>query len=57
MTTFIDDYSRYIWVYFVKKKSEALDKFKEFKMKVESDIVRRKNECVHILKESNYLTI
>ena len=28
--TFIDDYSRYTHVYFIKRKSEVLDKFKEF---------------------------
>ena len=34
--TFTDDYSRYGYVYLMKKKYEALDKFKEFK--VESKI-------------------
>ncbi|XP_074374408.1 uncharacterized protein LOC141714811 [Apium graveolens] len=29
--TFIDDFSRKSWVYIIKEKSEALDKFKEFK--------------------------
>jgi len=29
--TFIDDYSRYTAVYFMKKKSEVIEKFKEFK--------------------------
>ncbi|XP_074328419.1 uncharacterized protein LOC141666328 [Apium graveolens] len=29
--TFIDDFSSKIWVYIIKEKSEALDKFKEFK--------------------------
>ncbi|KAG9454135.1 hypothetical protein H6P81_007039 [Aristolochia fimbriata] len=29
--TFIDDFSRYTWVYFLKEKSEALNKLKEFK--------------------------
>ena len=28
--TFIDDFSRYVWVYSMKEKSEALEKFKEF---------------------------
>lgn len=28
--TFIDDFSRKIWLYILKEKSEALDKFKEF---------------------------
>ena len=31
--TFTDDYSRYGYVYLMKKKSEVLDKFKEFKGK------------------------
>ena len=30
MVTFIDDYSRYTCVYFMKRKSEVLEKFKEF---------------------------
>ncbi|KAL8094563.1 hypothetical protein AgCh_036190 [Apium graveolens] len=29
--TFIDDFNRKSWVYIIKEKSEALDKFKEFK--------------------------
>lgn len=28
MVTFIDGFSRYVWVYFMKKKSEVLAKFK-----------------------------
>ena len=38
MVTFIDDYSRYVWVYFMKQKSETLTKFKEFKLMVESEV-------------------
>ena len=33
--TFIDDYSRKTWFYFLKQKSETFDKFKEFKAFVE----------------------
>ena len=33
--TFIDDYSRKTWVYFLKRKSEVFDIFKEFKILVE----------------------
>lgn len=33
--TFIDDYSRYGRVYFLKNKSEVLDKFKEYKQEME----------------------
>jgi GAG-pre-integrase domain len=34
--TFIDDYSRYTYVYLISEKSEALDKFKIFKAEVEN---------------------
>jgi transposase InsO family protein len=34
--TFIDDYSRYGYIYPIKEKSEALDKFKIFKAEVEN---------------------
>jgi hypothetical protein len=33
---FTDDYSRYDYIYSIKKRSEALDKFKIFKAKVEN---------------------
>ena len=33
--TFIDDFSRKIWVYFIKYKSETFSKFKEFKAEAE----------------------
>nr|GEV97066.1 retrovirus-related Pol polyprotein from transposon TNT 1-94 [Tanacetum cinerariifolium] len=33
--TFIDDYSRKVWVYFLKTKDEVFGKFKEWKTKVE----------------------
>ena len=33
--TFIDDFSRYTWVYFLKQKSEVCDVFKTFKAFVE----------------------
>ena len=34
--TFIDDYSRYGYIYPIKERTEALDKFKIFKAKVEN---------------------
>jgi hypothetical protein len=37
MVTFIDDFSRYIWVYFLKEKLEVLDKYKNFREEVESE--------------------
>ena len=33
--TFIDDYSRKVWVYFLKNKSDVLDTFKRWKAMVE----------------------
>ena len=35
--TFIDDYSRKCWVYFLKTKDEAFDTFKRFKALVENE--------------------
>ena len=35
--TFIDDYSRKVWVYFMKKKSEVFGHFKAFKAMVEKE--------------------
>ena len=40
---FIDNYSRMIWITFLNTKSEAFNKFKLFKTKVE-------NECGHKIK-------
>ena len=34
--TFIDDYSRYGYIYPIKERTEALDKFKIFKAEVEN---------------------
>ena len=34
--TFIDDYSRYGYIYLMRHKSEAFEKFKEFKAEVEN---------------------
>ena len=33
--SFIDDFSRNTWIYFLRKKSEVFDRFKEFKALVE----------------------
>ncbi|XP_021979499.1 uncharacterized protein LOC110875609 [Helianthus annuus] len=35
MVTFIDDFSRFTWVYFLKEKSEILEEFKLFKVEAE----------------------
>ena len=34
--TFIDDYTRYVWVYTLKNKSKVFEKFIEWKALVES---------------------
>ena len=31
MVTFIDDFSRYVWVFFMNEKSDTFSKFKEFR--------------------------
>lgn len=41
MVTFIDDLFRYVWVFFMKEKSETIIKFKEFKEQVESELRKR----------------
>eukprot|EP00253_Pinus_taeda_P025343 PITA_25343 len=39
--SFIDDFSRNTWIYFLKKKSEVFDKFKEFKALMENQIEKK----------------
>ena len=36
--TFIDDFSRYGYLYLIKEKSDVLDKFKVFKLEVEKQL-------------------
>ena len=36
--TFIDDYSRKVWIYFMKVKNELFEHFKRFKNHVEKEI-------------------
>jgi hypothetical protein len=47
--SFIDDYSRKTWVYFLKSKDEVFSKFKEFKVLIEN-ISKRK---IKILRSNN----
>lgn len=47
--TFIDDYSRKVSVYFMKSKSETLEKFKEFKNLVENET----NKKIKTLRKDN----
>jgi hypothetical protein len=39
--SFIDDYSRKTWVYFLKSKDEVFGKFKEFKALIENLFERK----------------
>ncbi|CAL9028014.1 unnamed protein product, partial [Prunus brigantina] len=41
MVTFIDDFSRYVWVFFMKEKSDTFSKFKEFKEIVEGEVGKK----------------
>nr|GEU86427.1 zinc finger, CCHC-type [Tanacetum cinerariifolium] len=41
MFLLIDDCTRYMWVYFLKSKDEALETFKEFKLKVENEVGKK----------------
>ena len=41
MLTIIDDFSRKLWVYFLKNKSEAFSKFKEWKILIENQTGRK----------------
>ena len=55
MVMFIDDYSRSVWVYFMKEKSETLAKFKEFKLMVESE-VGNKIQCLRTDNGGEYIS-
>ena len=39
--SFIDYFSRNTWIYFLRKKSEVLNKFKEFKALVENQTEKK----------------
>ena len=39
--SFIDDFSRNTWIYFLRKKYEVFDKFKEFKALVENQTEKK----------------
>ena len=44
--TFTDDYSRYGYVYLMKRKSEASEKFKEFRAEVENQL----GKCIKAIR-------
>ena len=39
--TFIDDFLRYGYIYLIKEKSDALEKFKIFKTEVKNQLIKR----------------
>ncbi len=47
--TFIDDHSRYVWIYFMKTKDEVFDKFLEWKLLVE----KQYGQKVKVLRTDN----
>jgi transposase InsO family protein len=47
--SFIDDFSRNTWIYFLKKKYEVFDKFKEFKALVENQT----EKIIKVLRTDN----
>lgn len=49
LLTFVDDYSRMVFTYFLKKKSEVSKRFKEFKILVE----KQTGKCVKTLRTDN----
>jgi transposase InsO family protein len=53
--TFIDDYSRKCWVYFLEKKSVAFETFKKFKIMVEKAI-GKKNRSLRSDRDGEYLS-
>jgi len=54
--TFIDDYSRYGYVYLIKHKSDTFEKFKEFKNEVENQL-GRKIKVLHSDRGGEYLSL
>ena len=47
--TFIDDHSRKTWIYFLKTKDEAFDRFREFKALMENTIGKK----IKVLRSNN----
>ena len=52
MLLFVDDFTRFTWVYFVKNKSDVFAKFQEFKDTVENSF-NKKIKKIHILRTDN----
>jgi hypothetical protein len=47
--SFIDDFSRNTWIYFLRKKSKVFDRFKEFKALVENQT----EKIIKVLRTDN----
>jgi len=47
--SFIENFSRNTWIYFLKKKSKVFDRFKEFKALVENQIEKK----IKVLRTDN----
>jgi hypothetical protein len=54
--TFIDDLSRYGYIYLMKHKYETFEKFKEFQSEVENHHNRKFNFYDLIMEENIYVT-
>ncbi|KAJ0431334.1 putative RNA-directed DNA polymerase [Helianthus annuus] len=54
MVTFIDDYSRFVWIYFMKEKAEVFAKFKEFELDAKL-VTGRKVGCLRSDNGGEYL--
>lgn len=54
--TFIDDYSRKVWIYFLKTKDKAFSKFKEWKLEVENQ-TSKKVKCLRTENGLEYCNI
>jgi hypothetical protein len=54
MVTFIDDFSRFVWLYFMKEKTEVFSKFKIFEIEAET-ITKSKVGCLRSDNGGEYI--
>jgi transposase InsO family protein len=47
--TFINDRSRYTWIYFIRRKGDVFKYFKEFRIMIE----KQTGKCIKILRSSS----
>ncbi|CAM6096997.1 unnamed protein product [Calypogeia fissa] len=55
LLTFIDDHSRFTWVYFLRSKDETFCKFKEFRAMIEKELGHNIS-CLHSDRGGEYLS-